>query len=183
MKTTPQQQFHKQMQYATDYIQWCYYVPPVSSGLGITGGSFNVVRGHLFKMLYRYLNDPMNHDLRTQLGNGYSLQRLDQAEVLIQTLRQRYESFTDTEWEFVQSSQFPESTWYRRHRSASVFLHDRISPNNEVNNRYCNSQSVLQQHQISKNAVSIEERKLMIRKKIEHMKEQKKIRIHSHVDM
>ena len=174
MITTPRQQFQKQMQFVLDYLQWCYYVPPLSSGLGTKGGSFNVIRGHLFKMLYRYLNDPMNYDLRDQLGNGYSVQRLDQAEILVQTLRQRYESFAETDWDSMQSSSFPESSWYRRHRSASVLIHERIKPNKEEDMNNINTDASLPQRPTGNNTISVDERKIMIRKKIELLRDQKR---------
>jgi tRNA-dihydrouridine synthase len=175
MKTTPQQQFYNQIQFALDYIQWCYHMPPLSSGLGTKGGSFNVIRAHLFKILYRYLNDPINYDLRDQLGSGYSMQRLDQAEVLIQTLSQRYKSLTASKWDDLESSFFPKSTWYRRHRSSSVFVHERIKPIAEVDDRI--GQSLPQPKM--KNSMSIDERKVLIRKKIEMLQDQKKIRMHT----
>ncbi len=167
---TPEQQFHNQIQYALDYIKWCYYVPPLSSGLGTKGGSFNVVRGHLFKMLYRFFNDPMNYDLRDHLGNSDGMQRLDQAEALVKTLRQRYESFHDTEWDVLESSRFPESAWYRRHRSASIHVHARIHPNARSTNR---NNQLLQQQTVA-DTLSVDDRKILIRQKIEHLRAQKK---------
>ena len=169
---TPEQQLHNQIQYALDYIKWCYYVPPLSSGLGMKGGSFNVVRGHLFKMLYRFFNDPMNYDLRDHLGNIGGMYSLDQAEALIHTLRQRYESVRDTEWNQFESSRFPESSWYRRHRSASVHVHARINPNARSTNR---NNQVLQQQTVA-DTLSVDDRKIRIRQRIERLRALKKSR-------
>jgi tRNA-dihydrouridine synthase len=164
----PKQRFTDQIQSATDYIRWCYYMPPLSSGLGNKGGSFNVVRGHLFKILYRYLNDEMNTDLRDWLADGYTMQRLDHAQALVQTLHERYDSFTDIEWENnLLSSKIPESTWYRRHRSSSIFVHQRIKPNPNEDRKVQLSTPTTE--------VSVNDRKTMIREKIEKLRNQKKM--------
>ena len=168
---SPRQQFHNQIQCSLDYLKWCYYVPPLSSGLGLKGGSFNVVRGHLFKMLYRYFNDPMNYDLRDQLGDSYIMQRLDQAEILVKTLRQRYELLKDADWDLLGSSRFLELTWYRRHRSSSVLVHGFMKPNAHFNSNG-NTQEL--QKQEVENTLTLVERKIMIRTKIELLRNQKK---------
>jgi tRNA-dihydrouridine synthase len=172
---TPAQRFDKQIQLGLDYIRWCYYAPPLSFGLGQQGGSFNVVRGHLFKLLYRYLNDPMNYDLRTTLGDGSQTQRLDQAQALIDTLQERYASYTTMDWELLSSSQYPESTWYRRHRSASSLVHERIQPNAYRDDNDTTTTQTTSLLDTTKTLyISVEERKRRIRERIDTIRQQKK---------
>lgn len=118
--TLPQARFEEQWQSAATYLQWCRYAPPVPGVLGVKGGSFNIVRGHLFKILYRYL--AQDHvDLRDALANHFTCQRLEQAESLLQTLKERYRHLTDAEWEALPSSVgYPGTTWYRRHWAAAA---------------------------------------------------------------
>jgi len=121
--TPPRERFEELVGLAQDYLQWCRYAPPLPGVLGATGGSFTVVRGHLFKFLYRYWND--HTDLRDELANSrahYSgggkkmIQRLDQAEDLLERLRERYCNLSDDqEWEALPSSDVPTASWYRRH--------------------------------------------------------------------
>jgi tRNA-dihydrouridine synthase len=178
LEMTPKERFLEQIQSSRDYIQWCYYAPPLRGVLGTHGGSFNVVRSHLFKMLYRYLNDERNIDLRDSLANGYSMQRLDQASALIDSLCSRYEHFTDVEWETLSSSQYPDSSWYRRHRRALLsgsFIHQKHKKT------YTPSLSEEQEPAASSDEAvlspsdAIDERKLSIRRKIEKLKNQKRV--------
>ena len=122
MTTPPRERFDELVGLAEDYLQWCRYAPPLPGVLGATGGSFTVVRGHLFKFLYRYWND--HTDLRDELANSrehYSggkkmILRLDQAEDLLERLRERYRNLRDDqEWEALPSSDVPTASWYRRH--------------------------------------------------------------------
>jgi tRNA-dihydrouridine synthase len=186
---SPKERFLEQIQTAEDYIQWCYCVPPVPGVLGMRGGSFNVVRGHLFKFLYRYFYDEQNIDLRDWLANGSTMQRLDQASALIRTLRERYEHISELEWETsLPSSNYPDSSWYRRHRkpsSATVFIHQkrRHEKNRDLLEEYQQSQtsglSAFTMNDTTAtadhNCVSIEERKSRIRVQIEKLKNQKRI--------
>jgi hypothetical protein len=114
---TPRQRFDEQVHLAETYLQWSRYAPPVPGVLGVQGGSFNVVRGHLFKMLYRYLNDHV--DLRDALANNFETQRWSQAWDLVQQLKRRYQDLDDLQWNTLASSHYPQSTWYRRHWSST----------------------------------------------------------------
>jgi hypothetical protein len=82
------------------------------------GGSFNVVRGHLFKMLDRYLNEHV--DVRDALANNYDTQRWSQAWNLVQQLKRQYQGLDDSQWEALPSSLYPAPTWYRRHWSSEA---------------------------------------------------------------
>lgn len=168
---TPKERFFEQVQYARDYIQWCYYSPPLRGVMGLQGGSFNVIRSHLFKILYRYLSDETNLDLRDSLANGYTMHRLDQASNLIDCLSRRYDQLTDLEWEALSSSQYPDSSWYRRHRRAlmaGVFIHQkRKDPNTP-------EEPVSPEKALIKRTASIDERKQRIRLQIEKLRNQKR---------
>jgi tRNA-dihydrouridine synthase len=113
---TPRQRFDEQVYLAETYLRWSRYAPPVPGVLGMQGGSFNVVRGHLFKILYRYLNEHV--DVRDALANNFDTQRWSQAWDLVQQLKRRYQDLNDSQWETLPSSLYPQSTWYRRHWSS-----------------------------------------------------------------
>jgi tRNA-dihydrouridine synthase len=168
---TPKERFMEQIQSCRDYIQWCYYAPPLRGVLGTQGGSFNVVRSHLFKMLYRYLNDESNIDLRDSLADAYTMHRLDQASAFIDSLCLRYEHFTDVEWEALPSSRYPDSSWYRRHRRASlagIFLHQKRKETHPLSTSE-------EQESVLSTDDAIDERKRLIRLQIEKLKKQKRI--------
>jgi tRNA-dihydrouridine synthase 1 len=128
--TTPRARFAEQLQSASHYLQWCRYAPPLPGVLGAKGGSFNVVRGHLFKMLYRYMQDHM--DLRDCLADNFTFHRLEQAEALLEALRDRYQDLTDAEWDALPSSNYPDSSWYRRHWAAAGLAHQRSKWNASI---------------------------------------------------
>jgi tRNA-dihydrouridine synthase len=113
---TPRQRFDEQVHLAETYLEWSRYAPPVPGLLGVQGGSFDVVRGHLFKILYRFLNEHV--DVRDALANNFEMQRWSQAWDLVQQLKRRYQDLDDSQWETLASSHYPQSTWYRRHWSS-----------------------------------------------------------------
>lgn len=152
ISSTPRERFDEQCHSARTYLHWCRYAPPVPGVLGIQGGSFNVVRGHLFKILYRYTNEHI--DLRDKLADSFSLQRLSQAEELLQTLQIRYHDLTDVEWDALPSSQYPASSWYRRHWKTSDL-------------------STSLEHTINLSGDSLDERKQLARARIAALKERK----------
>ena len=106
----------RQLNYADTYLDYCTLFPPLPGSLGIKGGSFNVARSHLFKILHRYLEE--QPDLRSWLGNQ-ELCKVQQAKELISTLRGRY-SVLDEEQLKMKSSWNDNSSWYRRHRQQNA---------------------------------------------------------------
>jgi len=161
---TPQDRFDEQMRLAESYLQWARYAPPLPGVLGVRGGSFNIVRGHLFKILYRYLQDYT--DLRDALANSQQFVGLEQAEHLLRALRKRYASLSDDEWEAMPSSNYPESSWYRRHWGASDRVHQKQRKHGD---------SALQNEQ-QRQLLSVEERKQLVKERIAVLKLQKKTR-------
>lgn len=102
----------RQLRYAEIYLDYATLFPPISGSLGVKGGSFNVIRSHLFKFLHRYLEE--NPDLRTLLGDN-RMNTIKQARDLVSDLRSRYELLSETELRLM-TSWCGESSWYRRHR-------------------------------------------------------------------
>jgi tRNA-dihydrouridine synthase len=120
LNTTPQDMFQKQTFFARKYLELCSQVGPPLPGVMGQGGSFAIVRGHLFKFLHRYLSEQL--DLRNQLA----AERMTLAEAmgLVDKLEGRYESLTEEEWNALESSKL-ESSWYRRHRKPDRRVHER----------------------------------------------------------
>lgn len=107
----------RQLRYADIYLDYATLFPPLSGSLGIKGGSFNVIRSHLFKFLHRYFLEE-NPDLRTSLGDN-RMNTIKQARDLVSDLRSRYELLSETELRSMKSWG-GESSWYRRHRHTNT---------------------------------------------------------------
>mmetsp|Transcript_48750 Transcript_48750/g.56234 ORF Transcript_48750/g.56234 Transcript_48750/m.56234 type:complete len:536 (+) Transcript_48750:58-1665(+) len=157
---TPAEQFHRQLSFANDYLNICSTVgPPLPGVLGFNkGGTFSVVRGHLFKFLHRYINTD-HQDLRSQLAaNGVTTMRtLQEARNLVDELESRYVNFTEDQWKELSSSS-PLSSWYRRHRKPNRRVHERYT-STATNSRY--------------NSNSVDDRKREIKGRIARLKAQK----------
>lgn len=118
---TPRERMTQQINFATEYLDICANVnPPLPGAMG-KGGSFNIVRGHLFKFLYRYLNEHPN--LRSRLGDQ-NLQTIGQARIIVEELAERYAKLSDDELLQCESSA-PGSSWYRRHRKENRRVHQK----------------------------------------------------------
>jgi tRNA-dihydrouridine synthase len=114
---SPQQRFRQQMSLAREYIQLCASYPPLPGVLG-GFGSFQIVKGHLFKMLHRYLQQ--HADIREQLTCSTKLR---DALVAVDELERRYDC-AQIDWQKCPSSQ-PNASWYRRHWEARALVHQR----------------------------------------------------------
>ncbi len=154
----PQENFGRHIKFARDYLDICTRVgPPLPGVLGFNkGGSFNVVRGHLFKFLHRYLNTE-HQDLRDKLAaNGVTTMRtLGEARNLVDELESRYEYLSPEQWNELSSSS-PQSSWYRRHRKPDRSVHVRNAAT-----------------AVGTSALSIEDRKREIRERLAKMKTKK----------
>jgi tRNA-dihydrouridine synthase len=157
---TPEEQFHRQLSFAKNYLDICSTVgPPLPGVLGFNkGGSFSVVRGHLFKFLHRYINTD-HQDLRDRLAaNGVNTMRtLGDLRSLVEELESRYANLTEDQWNELTSTS-PLSSWYRRHRK----------PDRSVHERYTSVAS-----DTSNNNNNIDDRKREIKDRIAKMKAQK----------
>jgi len=128
---TPQQRFQRQLSFANQYLDMCEQVgPPLNFN---KAASFNIVRGHLFTFLHRYINkDAFNRDLRNELCVTTD-RTLRGARNIVDELESRYTKLSTTttttvddddgdgdgerqqQWNELPSSA-PSSSWYRRHR-------------------------------------------------------------------
>jgi tRNA-dihydrouridine synthase len=158
---SPEVLFRKQLSFANDYLDVCTRVgPPLPGVLGFNkGGSFNVVRGHLFKFLHRYINTE-HQDLRNKLAaNGVTTMRtLGEARCLVEELESRYQNLSPEQWRELQSSS-PLSSWYRRHRKPDRSVHVRNDPK--------------RQSSTGSSGSSTEDRKREIRERLTKMKARK----------
>ena len=128
---TARELFHRQIKYSLEYLDLAALTPPRPGSLGIEGGSFNVVRGHLFKILYRYLE--CHPDLRSLLGSHKGdMQRLHQAKDLILTLQERHDALSDSEMFLMYKGEGKDvpSSWYRRHRDSITLSQTTDASNN-----------------------------------------------------
>jgi len=119
---TPRERLAQQISFATEYLDICANVGPPLPGVLGKGGSFNIIRGHLFKFLYRYLNESI--DLRDRLGGDRNLQTIGQAKDLVDELGERYAKLSDDELLQCESSAH-DSSWYRRHRKNDRRVHQK----------------------------------------------------------
>ena len=111
----PRRLLDRQLRHASSYLDYATLLPPLPGSLGSKGGSFNVVRSHLFKFLHRYLEEET--DLRTRLGD-HGLTTVAEAREIVSELEERYAGLDDGELGTRRSSS-GESSWYRRHRSGA----------------------------------------------------------------
>ncbi len=124
----------RQLAFAELYLDYATVFPPLPGSLGTKGGSFNVIRSHLFKFLHRYLEE--NPDIRSLLGNQ-DVNTIHRSRELVSELRSRY-CILDEEQLKMKKSWDSNSSWYRRHRGSNP-------------------------QQVSATHLSLEERKQMLR--------------------
>eukprot|EP00980_Cylindrotheca_fusiformis_P007963 scaffold1697_cov120-Cylindrotheca_fusiformis.AAC.45 len=122
---TPRERLTQQITFANQYLDVCSnVVPPLPGVLGIHG-SFNVVRSHIIKFLYRYLNE--NTDLRNRLAGYRTVETISQARDIVNELERRYSGVSDDELLEYKSSS-PNESWYRRHRKPDRRVHQKDIP-------------------------------------------------------
>ena len=141
LTTSPKSSFHEQIGHARSYLDWCRYSPPLP---GVLGCSFNIVRGHLFKFLFPYLQTHI--DLREQLASR-TCKTLPAAYELINTLEER--GWDDATAEM--------TSWYRRHRRGMEHHNERMGRNRRTTPE-----------------LTVDERKKEIRARIAHLQSSKR---------
>ena len=151
---SPKEVFERQTQFCHDYLDYCILYPPLPGSLGKFGGSFNCIRSHIFKLLYRYLEE--HPDLRTDLGHPTKISSIPSTRALLHELERRY-TIQDDEWNS-KSSDTIKKSWYRRHRDA-------IS-SSKMNTRGKRVESELI-------GLSLEEKKEAMRARLKKLKEQR----------
>mmetsp|Transcript_24763 Transcript_24763/g.72524 ORF Transcript_24763/g.72524 Transcript_24763/m.72524 type:complete len:587 (-) Transcript_24763:310-2070(-) len=159
---SPREIFNRQVGFANEYLDLAVLYPPLPGSLGKTGGSFNVVRSHLFKMLYRYFEeDPL---LRDRLAHGDTTS-VQHARRILDDLRGRYATLDDDEWEGLPSSRRgggggPASSWYRRYRDAQKRVHTR-------------GDAALNERRAAADDISVDDKKRAMRERIRKLKEER----------
>ena len=103
----------------------------------ITANPITTLRGHLFPMLYRFLNTNMNIDLRTQMAEG----NIQSMENVILQLKDRAIKFDNNMHIALEQGFISQDTWYRRHRGINsanriVSKKKTIHLINNTNNNY-----------------------------------------------
>lgn len=167
---SPREIFQQQIRYCHEYLDLCILFPPLPGSLGKMGGSFNVIRSHLFKILYRYLEE--HSDLRTLLAEPKKMTTIQSARDLVNELERRYFDVMDAEynklgrnternrlWIDLNSSN-PNSSWYRRHRDAIA--------SNKMKIRGAKDDDRIA-------SLSIEDKKNAMRERIAKLKQQKEM--------
>jgi tRNA-dihydrouridine synthase len=160
---TPRERLTQQIAFANDYLDVCAnIVPPLPGALGMnTEGSFKVIRGHLFKFLYRYLSEQT--DLRDRLGDC-AMQTIAQAREFVDELEGRYSKMSDDELMECKSTS-PEASWYRRHRKPDRRVHQKEIPADSSLSPLVSKEESIE---------SIESRKQQIRDRLKIMNKKKK---------
>ena len=155
---SPRQLFERQLNLVDEYLDLCELYPPVPGSLGKVGGSYNVVRSHVFKMIYRFCEE--RPDIRTKLADN-SVVSIPATRKILTQLRASYEGLSDAEWQGCKSGKMG-SSWYRRHREATTRVHRRGGLGSNAGSL--------------NEATSIEEKKRIMKERLRKLKEQKKIR-------
>jgi len=154
---TPAKLFERQINYCYEYLDLCVQYPPLPVSMGKRGGSFNCIRSHMFKILYRYLEE--NPDLRQQMAST-KVNSIQEVINLVVELERRYFSMkSDTEWTKMASSNVQKSSWYRRHRESNESIRSRGSKVSLATAR--------------ENNLSLEERKKQVKERIQILKSQR----------
>jgi len=113
--------FDRQIQFSMQYLDLALLNPPLPGSLGKECGSFNVVRAHLFKFLYRYLEQCP--DLRSRLGDkSKDMRRIIHAKHLVHELKERHANISEDE---LKNKYKDSPSWYRRHRNSISLSHTR----------------------------------------------------------
>jgi len=152
----------QQFRFAKDYLQLCYQYPPLP---GVLGDSFNIIRGHLFKFLHRYIKH--HPDLRTRLAKQTNT--LQDAKDLIQELEQRIiHHDADDHHQFGS----PSSSWYRRHWNAK-------NMQNYENNRRRRREgtTTTKEEQLVSTKMTLKKKKQQIQDRIQTLRQQKLARM------
>ena len=149
----PENIFRRQIGYCHEYLDLCVISPPLPGSLGTEGGAFNCIRGHLFKILYRYLEE--EPDLREVMGHASKTTSIQHARDIIVELERRYSKAL---WTNLKSSSY-EKSWYRRHRDSL----SRVRTRGQIVSSDLND-------------LDLDQKKQLLRERIRKLKESKAIR-------
>lgn len=147
----------RQFRIARDYLAWAQLYPPLPGVMGQLGGSFKMVRGHLYKFLHRYWQE--QPDLRDRLGTRDRLLDIPDAQVIVDELYERYQYLDDAALAELTSAH-PGASWYRRHWKANRVI-------STTQSRHVREETV---------PLSIQERKALLQTRISNLREQRQER-------
>lgn len=153
---SPKFVFERQVQFCHEYLDFCALYPPLPGSLGKVGGSFNCIRTHLFKLLYRYLGE--QPDLRADLGHPTKITSIQATRSLLHELERRHD-IKEYDWNNLKSSDTVKKSWYRRHRDAITSSKMRTRGGQTAESEL--------------NGLSIEEKKVAMRKRLKKIKDQR----------
>jgi tRNA-dihydrouridine synthase len=147
--------WEQQLTFARDYIDLCAEYPPLPGVLSMVGGTTNVVRGHMFKLLHRYLQDVPA--MRNKLSDQDQSKTLQDLVDLLDELERRY-SDPEHGTELLTACTKRVSTWYKRHRDSggAANMHRRTAG--------------IKQEVV---VISVEERKRQMQERIQKLRAQK----------
>eukprot|EP00521_Asterionellopsis_glacialis_P007040 CAMPEP_0195282264 /NCGR_PEP_ID=MMETSP0707-20130614/1214_1 /TAXON_ID=33640 /ORGANISM="Asterionellopsis glacialis, Strain CCMP134" /LENGTH=525 /DNA_ID=CAMNT_0040341221 /DNA_START=203 /DNA_END=1780 /DNA_ORIENTATION=- len=166
-----QQLLEHQLSIAREYLDWCVKYPPTPGSLGHMGGSFNVIRTHLFKMLHRYLKG--EHSFRNRLADGTQMTSIVQAYQFLKDLEDHYQQNK----ELLQSVSDVDSSWYRRHwgttKSTVSSLSSSLLLSENERSIHRRGDDYIQEQQQNQASLSLEERKKQARERIAKLRANK----------
>jgi len=153
----PKLLFDRQIAMCHEYLDLCTLYPPVPGSLGKVGGSFNCIRGHVFKFLYRYMEEAP--DIRDLLGHNTKVTSIQHTRKLLHELEKRHANFKDSDWDNLRSSDAIRSSWYKRHRNAISSSKMRVRGAKAVESELV--------------GLSMEEKKKAMKERLKKLKEQR----------
>lgn len=157
-KNNPLALFRHQMAIANEYLDWCTKFPPIPSYFGLHGGSFSVIRSHLFKICHRYLS--AGPQFREVLSSGSAIPHARQFLVDLER------HFTDVLSDSLHIKSFngPESSWYRRHWNAAATARISLRHGDEYRVPQGSNDSA---------SLSVEERKKLAQERLQKAKQER----------
>lgn len=81
-----------------------------------------VVKAHLFKMLYRFLAAPKNHDLRQLLGQCNDVPKM---ATIVREIQERTKEYEGKDSEAVMDGFLHDKTWYERYHDREILQTDK----------------------------------------------------------
>ena len=112
--THPRAMLQQQVHFAREYVMLAARSPPLPGTCGTDGGSFNIVRGHLFKLLHRYLQPHLRATLVQMQSLLEALSWLEELEAWFETDDKLINDTT--------------TSWYRRHWAANARIEQLRTP-------------------------------------------------------
>jgi len=110
---TPREVVERQVILAHEYLQLAGEHRPISFG---GSGGDNSVKSHIFKILYRILDDEKFHHLRNRLGDTKFTRSIEDISKVVGEVEELIERYDDEALFGEAREVFDNRSWYRRHR-------------------------------------------------------------------